>query len=79
VVAQGFAQDIQLSTGNAATYVRGTWRPLGNELTWGENGAQTILFDAAGVRTIIYTTDGDLALANLLAIAESLATQAGTP
>jgi hypothetical protein len=79
VVAQGFAQDVRLSTGNAATYVSGTWRPLGNELTWGENGAQTILFDAAGVRTIIYTTDGDLALANLLTIAESLATQAGTP
>lgn len=73
VVAQGFAQDIHLPTGTSATYVRGTWRPLGSDLTWGEYDAQTIVFDLGGVRTIIYTTDGDLALAELLAIAESLA------
>ena len=79
VVARGFAQDVQLSTDTDATYINGTWRPLGNELTWGEKGAQTILFDAAGVRTIIYATGGDFTLADLLAIAESLATQAGAP
>lgn len=73
VVAQGFAQDIHLPTGTSATYVRGTWRPLGSDLTWGEQDAQTIVFDLDGVRTIIHTTDGDLTLADLLAIAESLA------
>ncbi|TEU00317.1 MAG: hypothetical protein E3J29_01960 [Dehalococcoidia bacterium] len=79
VVEQGFARDIWLSAGTPATYVNGAWRPLGSDLTWGEDDAQTILFDLGGLRTIIHTTDGDLPLADLVAIADSLAGQVAPP
>jgi hypothetical protein len=79
VVEQGSAQDILLSPGTPATYVNGTWRPLGSDLTWGEDGAQTLLFDLGGLRTVIHTTDGDLLLADLVAIADSLARQVAPP
>jgi hypothetical protein len=79
VVEEGFAQDIWLSAGTAATYVSGTWRPTGTDLTWGEDDAATILFDLGGLRTVIYTTDGDLPLADLVAIADSLAGEVAPP
>ena len=79
VVEEGLAQDILLSAGTAATYVSGTWRPVGNDLTWGEDDAATILFDLGGLRTVIYTTDGDLPLADLVAIADSLAGEVAPP
>jgi len=79
VVEQGFARDIWLSAGTPATYVNGAWRPSGSDLTWGEDDAQTILFDLGGLRTIIHTTDGDLPLADLVAIADSLAGQVAPP
>jgi len=79
VVEQGFARDIWLSAGTPATYVNGAWRPSGSDLTWGEDNAQTILFDLGGLRTIIHTTDGDLPLADLVAIADSLAGQVAPP
>lgn len=79
VVEEGFAQDVWLSAGTPATYVSGTWRPMGSDLIWGENGAETILFDLGGLRTVIYATDGDLLLADLVAIADSLAGQVAPP
>jgi len=79
VVEEGFAQDIWLSAGTPATYVSGTWRPIGSDLTWGEDDAETILFDLGGLRTVIYTTDGDPPLADLVAIADSLAGQVAPP
>jgi len=79
VVEGGFAQDIWLSAGTRATYVNGTWRPTGTDLTWGEDDAETILFDLGGLRTVIYTTDGDLPLADLMAIADSLAGEVAPP
>lgn len=79
VVEQGSAQDIWLSTHIPATHVSGTWRPLGSDLTWGEDDAETILFDLGGLRTAIYTTDSDLPLADLKAIADSLASQVAPP
>lgn len=79
VVEGGFAQDIWLSAGTRATYVNGTWRPTGTDLTWGEDDAETILFDLGGLRTVIYTTDGDLPLADLVAIADSLAGEVAPP
>lgn len=79
VVEEGFAEDIWLSAGTAATYVSGTWRPTGNDLTWGEDDAATILFDLGGLRTVIYTTNGDLPLADLVAIADSLASEVAPP
>jgi len=79
VVEQGFARDILLSAGTPATYVNGAWRPFGSDLTWGEDDAQTVLFDLGGLRTIIHTADGDLPLADLAAIADSLAEQVAPP
>jgi hypothetical protein len=79
VVEEGFAEDMWLSAGTPATYVNGTWRPTGADVTWGEEVAQTVLFDLGGLRTVIHATDGDLPLANLLAIADSLASQVTPP
>jgi hypothetical protein len=79
VVEEGFAQDIWLSAGIPATYVSGTWRPAGADLTWGEDDAQTILFDLGGLRTVIYTMDKALPLADLVAMADSLASQVAPP
>lgn len=79
VVEAGFAQDTFLSGGAPATYVSGTWRPTGADLTWGEDEAQTILFDLGGLRTVVYTADSDLPLADLVAIADSLASQVAPP
>ncbi len=79
VVEEGFAQDIWLSAGTPATHVSGTWRPAGADLTWGEEDAQTILFDLGGLRTVIYTMDGTLPPAHLMAMADSLASQVAPP
>ncbi len=79
VVEGGFAEDIWLSTGIPATHVSGTWQPTGSDLTWGEDDAETILFDLGGLRTVIYTTDGELPLADLVAIADSLASEVAPP
>ncbi len=76
-VAQGSAQDVRLRAAEVpATYVRGTWQPVGDDITWGNEDAQTIVFDLDGLRTIIHTTDSDLTLTDLMAIAEGLAEQA---
>ncbi len=76
-VAQGSAQDVRLQAAEVpATYVRGTWQPVGDDITWGNEDAQTVVFDLDGLRTIIHTTDSDLTLTDLMAIAEGLAEQA---
>ncbi len=76
-VEDGFAQDISLfASGTAATYVSGTWRPLDDQLTWGEDGAQTLVFDLGSLRTIVQSSAEDISLSDLLAIADSLAKQA---
>ena len=78
-VERGSAQDITLSPGIPATYVSGTWQPLGSDLTWGDDDAQSILFDLGGLRTVIHTANGELPLSTLSAIAESLAAQVAPP
>ncbi len=75
-VEQGFAQDILLSNGTPATWISGTWRPLGSTLTWGEGDALTIIFDVRGLRTVIQATDSSLPLQDIVAIADGLAQQA---
>jgi hypothetical protein len=79
VVEEGSAEDIWLSAGTAATYVKGVWRPVGSELTWGEEGAQTVFFDLGKLRTVIHTADSGLSLSDLVAIADSLAEQVTPP
>ncbi|MDO8611898.1 MAG: hypothetical protein Q7R32_03625, partial [Dehalococcoidia bacterium] len=76
-VKQGFAQDVSLfATGTTATYVNGAWQPNNGKLTWGEPGAQTLVFDLGGLRTIIQSSATDISLTDLVAIADSLAEQA---
>src|SRR3990170_4837131 len=76
-VERGFAEDIFLfATGTQATYVSGEWRPLNGKLTWGEPGAGTVVFDIGGSRTIIQSSADDVSLTDLVAIADSLASQA---
>ena len=79
-VERGSAQDIRLQAADVpATYVRGSWQPVGDDITWGNEDAQTIVFDINGLRTIVHTTDSDLTLTSLMTIAESLAAQATSP
>ncbi len=75
-VEQGFAQDIRLSNDTPATWISGTWRPLGSTLTWGEGDALTIIFDHRGLRTVIQATDSSLPLQDIVAVADGLAQQA---
>ena len=75
-VEEGFAQDILLSNDIPATWISGTWRPLGSTLTWGEDDASTVIFDLGGLRTIIQTTDNGLLLQDIVTIADSMAKQA---
>jgi hypothetical protein len=75
-VEEGFAQDILLSNDTPATWISGTWRPLGSTLTWGEDDALTVIFDLGGLRTIIQTTDNGLLLQDIVTIADSMAKQA---
>ncbi len=72
-VQNGFAQDIVLPDGTNATYVEGSWQPSGSEIVWGEDGAQTLVIDAGGLRSIIhYTGHPKLNPAEFLAIASSM-------
>jgi hypothetical protein len=77
-VETGFAQNVWLTEGTPATYVQGTWHSDDETLSWGEQGAQTLLFDLGGTRTIVQAT-GEVTMADLLAIADDLAAQAGPP
>ena len=79
-VEQGFAYDITLfETGIPATFVSGAWEPLASELAWDENGAQTVVFDHEGLRTVVHVSDGSVPMGNVVAIADSMAQQAVSP
>lgn len=72
-VQSGFAQPLTLNNGLEATYFEGMWRVQGTEIVWGDDGAQTILFDQGPLRTIILYLDSDkLDRQALLAIANSM-------
>ncbi|MEE9198412.1 MAG: hypothetical protein V3U26_01295, partial [Dehalococcoidia bacterium] len=72
-VLQGFALDRTLSDGTPATYVQGSWRTSGSQIVWGEDGAQSLVFDRAGLRTIIHSIDGAvMGPGDLQTIAESM-------
>jgi hypothetical protein len=75
-VQRGFAQTIWLSSSVPGTYVMGTWQSTGSDLTWGEDAAQTIVFDLNGLRTIIQTADIHVRISDLVALGESMAEQA---
>lgn len=78
-VQEGYAQDVGLVDADvSATYVNGTWRASEGGITWGDEGAQTIVFDHDGVRGIIQTDDADMAMSELAAIATSMVEEAPT-
>lgn len=77
-VAPGSATDIVLSGGVPATYVQGSWQPDGGQFAWAVDGAQSIVFDRDGVRTVIQY-DGPAANPALLrSISESMMSAAPT-
>jgi hypothetical protein len=72
-VLQGYALERTLSDGTPATYVQGSWRTSGSQIVWGEDGALSLVFDRAGLRTIIHVIDGAvMGAGDLQAIAESM-------
>ncbi len=79
VVWQASTTDFSLYDGTPATYIDGSWRPFDTEVIWGEDGAQTVVFDRAGLRTIIHYKDGlKMDPGYLRAIAEGM-TAVATP
>lgn len=72
-VQEGSTTAFLLPDGTIATYVEGTWQPAGGQAVWGDDGAQTLLFDRDGVRTIIHHLGAQpLPTPELLAIAQSM-------
>lgn len=78
-VAPGSATDIVLSGGVPATYVQGSWQPDGGQFAWAADGAQSIVFDRDGVRTVIQYDGPTADPALLTSISESMITAAPTP
>lgn len=77
-VQEGSTSSFLLSDGTIATYVEGSWRAAGAQVIWGEDGAQTLIFDRGGLRTIIHHLGGDRLLPqDLLAIAQSMVAAGG--
>jgi hypothetical protein len=73
-VYRGYASSVLLSDDTEGTYVEGSWRASSDGLLWGDDAAQTLIFDRWGVRTIIHYVDGPpIHASSLLAIADSLA------
>ena len=58
VVLKGSTLDLTLSDGTPATYVQGAWQASSSQIVWGEDGVQTLVFDRAGLRTIIQYRGG---------------------
>lgn len=69
-IGPGSATMITLSDGTEATYVDGSWAMAGAAPAWEAGETQTIVFDRAGVRTIVRYTGPAVDQANLISIAE---------
>ncbi|MBI2914205.1 MAG: hypothetical protein HYY03_09850 [Chloroflexi bacterium] len=75
---QGSAQDLTLSDGTRATYVEGSWMASADQVVWGADGSQTLLFDRDGLRTIVRYDNGPrMEPSELAAIAEGMAVGPG--
>jgi len=73
-VQGGAATAVTLSDGTAATYVEGMWQQAEDGgLVWSEGGAQTLVFERAGVRTTIQYMGPEAEAPSLFAVADSLA------
>lgn len=70
--ADGFVQDLALADGTPASYVEGTWLPGDGGFTWSPGGAQTLVFERQGLRTVIQYTGPALPVSTLLEIAASM-------
>jgi hypothetical protein len=58
----GSAEDVILPDGTPATYFAGGWTPEDSTLTWTTGDGRTLIFDTAGVRTIIQYIGEDAAI-----------------
>ncbi len=70
--ASGAAQDVVLSDGTPATRLSGAWTPSDYGFRWASDGAQTLVFDRNGVRTVIEFIGSDAAAPDLTAMAGAL-------
>lgn len=70
--AAGATQDTALADGTPATYVQGSWLPGSAGFTWTSGGAQSLIFERNGVRTIVQYTGPSLEPAALIEIASSM-------
>ena len=71
---QGSARDITLSDGTRATYVEGSWSASADQVVWGADGTQTLVFDRDGLRTIVRYDNGPrMEPSELATIAEGMA------
>ncbi len=76
-IRPGSAQDIILPDATPATYISGSWQPsgAGAEVTWANEGTQTMVFDRQGLRTIvIYRGGSAIDQYELISIVGSLVT-----
>ncbi|HSP54112.1 MAG TPA: hypothetical protein VLS25_00860, partial [Dehalococcoidia bacterium] len=70
--APGAARDVVLSDGTPATLFSGAWTPTDGGFQWTSGGAQTLVFDRDGVRTVIEFLGAGSAAPDLTALADAL-------
>ena len=76
VAAAGDAAfDVTLVDGTTATYIDGAWQASNSDFAWSDAAAQTLLFDRAGLRTIVRYAGPRVERAFLFAVANGMAAQ----
>ena len=76
--AAGSPTDITIAAGVPATYFEGAWRTTDGRFVWDSTGSQSLVFDHAGIRTIIQYRGSHIAEQALIAVADSM-TAGGVP
>ncbi len=71
-VLQGTASPMTLSGDIPATYVLGSWEALGNNLSWSNFQAQSVIFDKGDVRTVLRYSGPSIDPTLLRLVAESM-------
>ena len=68
----GAVTTLQLADGTNASYASGGWLPDANGFIWADNGAQTLVFERGGVRTIVQRFGPSVDQAFLSTFADSI-------
>lgn len=72
-VLQGAATQVTLADGTPATFIEGSWQTTDGGLRWGEQNAQSLVFERGGVRTTIRHAGGPAGAGALAEIADGMA------